>query len=441
VSRSSPLVGVVVVNYDGGELTIACLASLAASDWPADRLRLVLVDNASRDGVTDRVERETPDVNVIRSSKNLGFAGGCNVGIRTLGDADYVALVNNDATVDPGWLRPLVATLEKDAALGAACPKILFAGSYREITMEVPTHRRGRGDRRLLGLRLSGARVDGVDVSARTQFVGDFLGSEPPDRAGNGEWTGGRPTVRLPVSGISRSSAELRVASDAPKTARVASGEAVDHLEVPTAPDWRATPLSGPPLTIINNVGSLLTDDWDGADRGYLCRDDGQFDDTQEVFAWCGAGVLLRRAHLDDIGLFDERLFLYYEDLELAWRGQARGWRYRYVPEAVVHHLHAASTVEGSSFKERFNERNRLLVLTRHARAGVVWRAIGRFLLTTGSYARRDVVARALSGRRPSTVILRRRLGVLGAFLFRAPGALRSRSSDRRSPARPGATP
>jgi hypothetical protein len=246
--------------------------------------------------------------------------------------------------------------------------------------------------------------------------------------------------VRLPVSGISRSSAELRVASDAPKTARVASGEAVDHLEVPTAPDWRATPLSGPPLTIINNVGSILTDDWYGADRGYLCRDDGQFDETEEVFAWCGAGVLLRRAHLDDIGLFDERLFLYYEDLELAWRGQARGWRYRYVPEAVVHHLHAASTVEGSPSKERFNERNRLLVLTRHARAGVVWRAIGRFVLTTGSYARRDVVARVLSGRRPSTVTLRRRLRVLAAFLFRAPGALRSRSSDRRSRASAGAT-
>jgi hypothetical protein len=80
-------------------------------------------------------------------------------------------------------------------------------------------------------------------------------------------------------------------------------------------------------------------------------------------------------------------------------------------------------------------------VLTRHAPAGVAWRAIGRFLLTTGSYARRDVVARVLSGRRPSTAIVRRRLRVLVAFLLRAPGALRSRHNDRRSRARPGATP
>ena len=59
----------------------------------------------------------------------------------------------------------------------------------------------------------------------------------------------------------------------------------------------------------------------------------------------------------------------YYEDLELAWRGAKRGWRYRYVPSSVVHHQHAATTGEGSRLKRYHEERNRLLVLTRHARA------------------------------------------------------------------------
>ena len=59
------------------------------------------------------------------------------------------------------------------------------------------------------------------------------------------------------------------------------------------------------------------------------------------MFAWCGGAVLLRRRYLDDVGLFDERFFLYYEDTDLSWRGRLRGWRYVYVPGAVVRHHHA----------------------------------------------------------------------------------------------------
>jgi GT2 family glycosyltransferase len=441
VTRTVPLVGAVVVNYDGGEMTTTCVASLLASEWPSESLRVVLVDNASSDGITDRVERDWPMVHVVRNSENLGFAGGCNSGIRELGDADYVALVNNDATVEPGWLAPLVAALVDDPELGAACPKILFAGEYRELTLRVPTHRRGRGDRRDLGLRLGGARVGGADVTARMQLVEGFWGREPVDRAGDGQWTSAQATVRLPADQGTRT-AQLLLGSDATPTANVmsgaiTSGAATTDLEVPTTPAWCDASLDGPLLRVINNVGSVLTADGYGADRGFQAPDDGQFEEAQDVFAWCGAGVLLRRAHLDDIGLFDERLFLYYEDLELAWRGSARGWRYRYVPESIVHHLHAASTIEGSAFKDRFNERNRLLVLTRHARAADVWRAIARYLITTGSYAKRDLLARALHGRLPRTIFVSRRLRAFGAFVVRAPGALRSRRRDRRDGAQP----
>jgi len=55
--------------------------------------------------------------------------------------------------------------------------------------------------------------------------------------------------------------------------------------------------------------------------------------------------------------LFDERLFLYYEDLELAWRGRRRGWRYHYVPESTVRHLHAATSDQRSPLKHYYDER------------------------------------------------------------------------------------
>ena len=78
--------------------------------------------------------------------------------------------------------------------------------------------------------------------------------------------------------------------------------------------------------------------------------------------------MLLRGAYLRDVGAFDERLFLYYEDLELSLRGSARGWRYRYEPASVVEHRVGSSTVGGGAEAraERRKERNRLLVLARH---------------------------------------------------------------------------
>ena len=57
-----------------------------------------------------------------------------------------------------------------------------------------------------------------------------------------------------------------------------------------------------------------------------------QYAEPADVFAWCGGAVLLRSDYLADVGLLDERFFLYYEDTDLSWRGRARGWRYRFVP-------------------------------------------------------------------------------------------------------------
>ncbi|MGA1158125.1 MAG: glycosyltransferase family 2 protein, partial [Ilumatobacteraceae bacterium] len=106
-----PKVRVVVLSFDGGQMTIDCLQSLAATDWPADRLEILMVDNGSLDNITPRVQAVLPQVRILEPLANLGFAGGCNLGItappKNGFEPDFVALVNNDATVDPGWLRAL----------------------------------------------------------------------------------------------------------------------------------------------------------------------------------------------------------------------------------------------------------------------------------------------------------------------------------------------
>src|ERR1035437_9185564 len=86
-----PRVAVVVVNFNGGETTLRCLRALEQTDWPADRLALMLVDNDSTDGVVDHVTENHPRVRPILSTKNRGFAGGNNLALRDRHDVDYFA--------------------------------------------------------------------------------------------------------------------------------------------------------------------------------------------------------------------------------------------------------------------------------------------------------------------------------------------------------------
>jgi GT2 family glycosyltransferase len=408
----------VVLNYNGGDLTVECLRRLRATEWPADRFQVVLVDNASSDSVIDTARAEWPDVKIIESDRNLGFAGGCNLALRDLDGVDAVALVNSDVLVEPGWLAPLAPALRHNPMVGAACPKILFASRFREIELRSGTRRPGRGDRRRLGVRVSGARAAGSDVWRDTQLVNGFWGPEHGAEPESGyQWTSGRAVVRVPVNESDPTeTCELRLAADGVTLVTARSGHSEVELEVGLEPEWHTVPLDGRPFDVINNVGTVLAGDGYGADRGYLERDHGQYETPESVFAWSGGAVLLTASYLADVGLFDEQLFLYYEDVDLSWRGRKRGWRYRYVPESVVRHVHSASTVEGSPRFDYYNERNRLLTLTRHADRRTVAKALARYLLVTGSYTRRDVVSPLLRGEVPRLQAPLRRLRALGGY-------------------------
>ena len=422
---------VVVVNHNGGELTVSCLESLQKSEWPPDRLEVVMVENGSTDGVAERVRTELPEVRVLDAGANLGFAGGCNLALADLDGADYVALLNNDAQVDPGWLLPLVEAVQGDPSVGAASPKILFADRFVDVHLMSETAVRGLGDRRELGVRLSGVRVDGHDAWGRLQLVSGFWGLEHGvDGEGTFEWTNGEAHLRVPTGRDGGLPAcELRLAADGDRTVVLRSGDERTEHRLGPEPRWYPVRLGGEPFDVLNNVGSVVLADGHGADRGYLERDDGQFDRVEEVFAWCGAAVLLSRAYLEQVGLFDDRFFLYYEDFDLSWRGRAQGWRYLYVPASVVRHVHSASSVEGSRLFQHYDERNRLLTLTRNAPAGLALREAARHLLITGSYARRDILVPVVRRRPPSVETVRRRMSAYGAYVRMLPQALAGRRS------------
>ena len=424
----------VVVNWNGGDRTVSALRSLLDAEIPhGSRLDAVLVDNGSTDGIAERVSRDLPAVRVLRNDHNLGFAGGVNRALRDLDGVDLIALLNNDATVASDWLEPLVATLDADDDIGAACPKILLAEQYLDLDILAPARVHGALDPRPLGVRVSAVRLGDGDAWTRSRFAQGFHGPET-GRAPEGiyQWTTERARLRVPVDpDRPHPACELRLAADEPTPVTLRSGNETKQHKVGRDPAWYPAPLDGVPVDVINNVGTTLVRDAYGADRGWLEVDDGQLDQPADVFAWCGGAVLLRADYLRDVGGFDERLFVYSEDLELSWRGKARGWRYRTAPRSVVRHEHAATSGEGSSAKAHFDERNHLLVVTRHGAPRLVARTLVRYLLVTASYARRDVVAPLTAGRPVRAHTLRSRLRALGGYARLAPAMLRARRADR----------
>lgn len=114
-----PRAAVVLLNYNGCRDTLHCLASLKSLAY--QNHELVVVDNGSTDGLEDMVREVYPNITVLQTGTNLGFAGGNNVGIRYALDrgADYVWVLNNDTIVDSGALGAMVETAERDPRLGA----------------------------------------------------------------------------------------------------------------------------------------------------------------------------------------------------------------------------------------------------------------------------------------------------------------------------------
>ncbi len=111
---------------------------------------------------------------------------------------------------------------------------------------------------------------------------------------------------------------------------------------------------------VFDSTGLLVYPDGICRSRGWLEKDVGQYDVPAEVIGPNGCAAVYRRAMLDDVGLFDERYFAYLEDLDLAMRGQLRGWTCMYVPSAVVYHKKSMTSGYHSAFKAFLVERNRL---------------------------------------------------------------------------------
>ncbi len=231
------LISVVIVNYNGARWLERCLPSLIVQTYPS--VEIILVDNASTDSSCAFVSTHFPNIILIKSETNVGFAAGNNLGIRAA-NGDAIATLNPDTYVAADYLEKLSARLYASPRVGACAPLML--------EMEHP---------------------DIVD----------------------------------------------------------AAGLRVDRFGFA----W--------------NIGA--------GKRADL------FQTSREVYGTCAGAALYRRAMLEEIGLFDDDYFGFYEDADVAWRAQRAGWKTIFVPEAKVYHQHGASFGKIAPRKTYLLARNR----------------------------------------------------------------------------------
>lgn len=114
---------VVILNWNGAEMLRRFLPSVLACSQ-GEGIEICVADNASSDNSCEVVEREFPEVRLIRLSENYGFAEGYNRALAQV-EAEYVVLLNSDVEVTPGWLAPMTAYLDAHPEIVACQPKLL----------------------------------------------------------------------------------------------------------------------------------------------------------------------------------------------------------------------------------------------------------------------------------------------------------------------------
>jgi GT2 family glycosyltransferase len=431
------LATVVIVNWNGAHLLASCLDALAAQQTSFDYATWV-VDNASTDGSAELLKTRYPDVRVIAAPGNLGFAGGNNLALREV-TTPYAVLLNNDAAPEPGWLEHLLAPFltEEGPQLGAVTGKVLFLPAFLRLQLATEGFVPGPHDSRELGVRISSLRVDGKETLGAVLWERFTYGGEGP-ADGRFYWT--RPAGELLVP-VPRDrpegplELEITWAAERAKPVRI-SWEGGDlTLETSAIPVTVTAELPAglPRINVINNAGGVVLTDGYGADRAYQRIDDGRFDAAVEVFSACGNGMAMPTKLGHELGWFDDDFFLYYDDTDPSWRIRARGYAIRYEPSAVLHHVHAASTQEGSPLFVFHVDRNRLLMLTKDASAKVALKAVLRYPLTTASMARRALRQGIADRRRPAVRPTLLRLKVIGSYLRLLPRMLRRRAEVRKT--------
>jgi GT2 family glycosyltransferase len=351
---------VIVLSYRPGDWLAPCLASVVDQ---ADQL--IVVDNGSEGAAASHIAG-TVGAEIVRLSRNRGFTGGFNAGLaRARGD--LVAVLNDDAVADPGWLEAAAKTLA-DPEVAAVTPKVLLSGWWGELVFDDQSWT-GPGDGRPLGRRLLTVSVDGVDVLDRILGGGvhrlEGIGFGDRERPQPWRWTAGSVPFYVPLS--EDGTGQIAV-NGAPVEA-----QAVCHL--------------------INHAGSALHVDGTASELGLGAPDDGRLDQPGDRFGFSGTAPVFRAETLARLGSLANPFFAYCEDTDWCFRAHLAGMRIAYQPEGIVRHrLSATSGGPRVPLVRLLTERNAMLGLVRNAPWPVASKTVRDKLDIAGPPLRRSLL-------------------------------------------------
>ena len=434
-----PLVTVIVVNYNGKHYLRDCLEALKLQTYPRHRWEAIISDNASSDGSVELMKEEYPWVQVLSNRENLGFASGNNVAIERA-RGEYIVLLNNDTAVDPTWLEGLVRTASTHPDAGLVSGHLQLFYEQLEIKIECDTFM-PENDRRPLGVQVFDVQHNlhkGV-----VQYLEGFYGWEKIAAETQIRWTKGNARLGIPVPRTPGDwTISLWLAAHRPVPEPVAvkihiqgqlqveltlSGSQPERYDItlPESVKDFAVPL-------VQNVGSVVFYNGSGRDKGTYVRDfevfyevdQGQYSQVEEIFAGCGASLLLRRSMLEDVGLLDDDFFMYYEDTDLSWRAKLKGWKVIYAPDAVVKHIHCGSSGEWSPFFLFHVERNRLAMVFKNG----TWKQVFQTWVSFIYHLAKDCFVRVISiGKGYPSPHLKLRIKVLVGLFIWIPALIKKR--------------
>lgn len=431
MSTIVPFVSVIIVNYNGVHYLPACLEGLRRQTYPADRFEVLVSDNGSTDGSQEFIARHYEHFRLLENRKNLGFAAGNNAALR-IARGEYLVLLNNDTAPTPTWLEHLVGTADRhpEAGLVTGRNRLFYDQLTVTLQSELPVES--------LPNRSRGLRIYGVEtglLGSAVQYLEGFSGWWHDPDGPSFRWFSGSAKIGVPVpqdSGDWQIDLSLSADPDEPgsKNVRIRVGDtfletwAIDGQTPKTyrlpLPPW-ARGLSRP---LIQNAGSLVFNNGAGRDRGTVVRnfeafyeeDHDQFNAEEEVFAGCGANLLLRRDMLRQVGFFDDVFFMYYEDTDLAWRARLMGWKVFYAPQGIIRHIHCGTSQEWSPAFIFYTDRNRLAMLFKNGPWLSIVREWGLYILKSLGNAYRVLRTLLLERKNPGAAW--GRLRIQGKVLF-----------------------
>lgn len=144
---------------------------------------------------------------------------------------------------------------------------------------------------------------------------------------------------------------------------------------------------------IINSIGIGFTRAGTAFDVGYGQKDGEQFNYPRPIFGACAGAALYRRKLFQDVGLFDEDLFMWYEDADLSFRAQLAGYRCLYVPTAVVYHVGGGTTSPSERLHIHYCSRNQILILAKNLPGPLRSLYFGRLLAVCFKHSLKTLLA------------------------------------------------